>query len=139
MMTGTSMRDSSDGLQGLVAPRDVGRVDDGRPVTVDESGRRDADGGDVVRAAEVAGHVDDGVSEGPGVDRGVDPQLLDDVPFVVDDAARDLRPADVDTDLEHRCSSPTGARATAPCSLAARAVAHPPVATPPARIDSGQV
>ena len=85
-------------------------MDDGGAVAVDEPGRGDPDGGDVVRAAEVARHVDDGIREGAGVDRGVDAELLDDVAVLVDDASRDLRSADVDTDLEHRCSSPAGAR-----------------------------
>ena len=55
-------------LQRFVAPRDVGGVDDGGPVAVDESGRRDSDGGDLVAGAEVTRHVDDGIRELAGVD-----------------------------------------------------------------------
>jgi hypothetical protein len=90
------------GLERLVAPGDVGRVDHGRPIAIDEAGGGHPDGGDLVTGREVARHVDDGSGQCGGVDGSVDAELLDDAAVGVDDPSGDLRSADVDTDLEHR-------------------------------------
>ncbi len=51
---------------------------------------------------EMAGHVDDGIRQCPGVHGGVHAELLDDRAVGVDDASGDLRSTDVDSHREHR-------------------------------------
>lgn len=87
-------------LQGLVVPCDGWRVNDVRALTVDEPGRRDADGFDVVHCAEMVGHVDDGLRERHRVVRCVDADFFDDPSTRVDDAAGDLRSSDVNANGE---------------------------------------
>ena len=119
--------------QGLVAPVDVGRVDDGAAVAADESGRGDADRVDVVATPEVLGHVDDGIHEGDGIDGGVHPELLDDRAVLVDHPTGDLRAADVDTDVEHRTPLLGPPRGSARSSLATGARRRGPPGAPGAR------
>ena len=88
-------------LERLVVPVDVRRVDDDGTVAVDEPCGGHTHRGDFVRVGEVADHVDHGIFECLRIDRRLDAELLDDVPFVVHHTASDLGSADVDSDLEH--------------------------------------
>ena len=88
--------------QGLVAPRDVGRVVHGRLLGIDEAGRGDAGGDHLVAGGELGDHLDDGFDDRvgvPGLRRN--PTLLDDLARLADDRARDLGPADVNPDRMH--------------------------------------
>ena len=93
--------------QGLVAPGQVGRDQDGGPVGGDEAGRAHADGLDALLpgrfpGAELAHALGDHVLDvARGGRRGRVPGAGQDGAPLVHESRRDLGPADVDADGEH--------------------------------------
>lgn len=87
-------------LERLVAPVDVGGEVDRRPLTVDVTGRADADTDDLVSGSRALDGGGDGVHDPLGRARGRHLVRREDVAFLVDHTGRDLGTADVDADGE---------------------------------------